>query len=949
MKQVLILLIAFTANLYSQNTGKIAGVMRDVKSGDALVGVNVSVKGTRLGAVTGIDGSYYILNVPPGQFAVTASMMGYQRVTQEDVQVNIDKTTTLDFVLREMTIDIGQEVTIIAQRPDIQPEKTSTSEITRGEEALEVPGIRDLTDLLTLSSDVDDGHFRGGREGEELYNLQGMGIMNPLYNLSSFAPIMSAVEEVEVITSGFSAQYGNAQSGVVNISMKEGKSDKWTARAEVRTRLPGLKHFGPSVWDPNANPYLQMLASPERWAGTDTSSTTGGKYYSTIGNGFDTRYGRDSVTLSQIAYTLWREQSKRSLGQRYDNLRDYSVDATAGGPIAVDTRMFLAIHSDDTWAFLPTPDPNEKRQFMGNIVYDMRGGMTLRVSGAYTNEREYLFRSTNTNGFYNWIWDRVLGTSRSITNNLQLGLRFSHTLSSSTYYDIKINTLTTDQTDGAPVIDPTVYSGDYAKSMWIPYSSTPDNFSYGNIDDDFRSEKTRTITFDGSITSQVTSSHMVLAGLQSNWYTIDVNNTTSIKSSAGQRYEIYAAKPYEVGIFMQDKMEFQGMIANIGLRFDLWNQNVSYYADQYAPFRYFTGDTSWVYDMTRALKAETPTIGRLQPRIGISFPVSVSTVFHVNYGSFVQRPPFSQTVYEQTPKSGFQYMILGNPRLQPQTTNSYDIGVAQALGDGFTIDVSGYYKDVKNLVQQAFFFDSNQMEYSTFVNRDYADIRGFRVGLSKRRGLLTGSLNYTYGVATGKNSTPFNASPKFYEQSASGQPAADLPSPKDVLLDFDRTHNVILNVALKLDDNWGPEMFGVYPMENVTISASSFARSGRPFTYDVQGLGELYNQRTPAEYNTNLKLQKEISHFVGSRASFYIEIINLFDQRIYSYNAVFANARSSATGTITENRNIATFETNRAALQYYEDYNHPGFLVDQSFMIYNNSPRSYNVGLIVNF
>ncbi len=71
-----------------------------------------------------------------------------------------------------------------------------------------------------------------------------MGIVNPLYSSSAFAPIMSAVEEVEVITSGFGAQFGNAQSGVVNISMKEGRSDRWRARAELRTRLPGQKHFG---------------------------------------------------------------------------------------------------------------------------------------------------------------------------------------------------------------------------------------------------------------------------------------------------------------------------------------------------------------------------------------------------------------------------------------------------------------------------------------------------------------------------------------------------------------------------------------------------------------------------------------------------------------------------------------------------------------------------------
>src|SRR3989338_3529185 len=99
-----------------------------------------------------------------------------------------------------------------------------------------------------------------------------MGITNPLDNSSAFLPIMSAVEEVEVITSGFEVQYGNAQSGVVNISMKEGKSNKWQSRLETRGRAAGRKHFGPSVYDPRANPYLGFLLDTAAWRRTTGES-----------------------------------------------------------------------------------------------------------------------------------------------------------------------------------------------------------------------------------------------------------------------------------------------------------------------------------------------------------------------------------------------------------------------------------------------------------------------------------------------------------------------------------------------------------------------------------------------------------------------------------------------------------------------------------------------------
>ena len=234
MKKLLPLCLLLASVALAQDGGKISGTVRDRSTKEVLPGVNVTVRGTKLGGATNAAGAYFILNVTPGVYEVTATLVGYQTVTQRQVEVNVNRTTALNFTLSETGVELGQEVVITAERPDVAREKTSTSEIVRAEEVLLTPGMRDLTDVLTLSSDVVDGHFRGGRENEELYVLAGMGIVNPLYGASAFVPIMSAVEEVEVITSGFGAQYGNAQSGVVNISMKEGKNDRWRGRAEVR-------------------------------------------------------------------------------------------------------------------------------------------------------------------------------------------------------------------------------------------------------------------------------------------------------------------------------------------------------------------------------------------------------------------------------------------------------------------------------------------------------------------------------------------------------------------------------------------------------------------------------------------------------------------------------------------------------------------------------------------
>ena len=957
----LCLVFALSAAVLSQETGKIAGKVHIRSTGEPLIGAVVIVKGTQLGASTDIDGNYFILNILPGEYEISASFLGYQKVTQSGVVVNINRTTTLDFSLQEQTVDIGEEVVVVATRPDVQREKTSTSEIVRAAEVQELPGITDITGVLALSADVVDGHFRGGRENEELYNLAGMGIVNPLNAAAAFIPNMSAVEEVEVITSGFGAQYGNAQSGVVNISMKEGSQSKWTSRAELRTRIPNYKFFGANPFSEDANPYLQLLNSWEKWRGIDSSSTGNQLYLSTLAFGFDTRYmgpsnGKDTAQAAQIAHALWR-QARRMLNQQFDNLWDYSVDVTLGGPLADGVRMFLSSRMEQEWGIIPTPEPMTSRKLMGNVAIDVSDGMNVRFSGAWTVRRDNLFAGqggTSYSNFYNWLWDPVQGISRTLEDNGQLGVRFVHTLDERTYYEVKINRLSTSYIDAAPIVNPDRYvSDDQNVAVWR-YFNTPDNFRVGQTDNDFRNERTGTTSFDASITSQITNDHMLLAGMQANAFTIDVHNKRNMSNPGSEQFEAYVAKPFEWGLYAQDKMEFEGMIANIGLRLDYYNQNVDYYADSYNPFRYINaqGDTIPLVreeDLGLAPKAHSSSVTRLQPRIGISFPVSENTVFHINYGSFLQRPSFERTVYSRYTRSGLSNVRLGNPQLKPQDTKNYDIGIAQSLGKGFTIDASGYYKDVSNLLQLAIFSDVSGTAYQTFVNRDYADIRGINLSLRRRTGDLRGSLKYRYEVATGKSATPFNATPKIGEPIGGSIPEIELPSPKDIIMDFDRTHNIVLNLMYTTDREFGFQFNPIgYPLGEITLSVNSNLRSGRPYTFaTVAGLNQVNNRRSPLERNTDLKVSKRIRNFFGADATLYAEVFNAFNNQSYDYTVVFQSVTSTTTQGSTSNQNIDKYENRRDELRYYDQF--VPFLVDQEFMLYDNEPRSIWLGLVINF
>ncbi len=936
--------------LWAQNVGKIAGTVTDAASGNPLPGANVLITGTRMGAAADAGGEYFILNVPPGKYELRANMIGYEATVVVQVIVNAGRTTTIDFKLEEEAL-AGEEVVVQAIRPEVELDKTATSAIVRFDEVQTLPGIRDISDVINLAADVSDGHFRGGRTGEEYYLLQGMGIVNPLDRSSAFLPIMSGVEEVEVITSGFGAQYGNAQSGVVNISMKEGDSQVWRSRVESRLRAPGRKHFGPSVFDPNANDYLRLLRDRQVWLTGDPGADQVQPYYGAMASGLTSSFAGDTLVQVAVAQALW-EQSRRDLGRTYGNDLDYSLEMATGGPINSRMRMFLALRSNRQMPVFPTELPDAEQQAMGNVVADLGAATTLRLSGGFTHLNDHVFPGANSvGGYQRWLWDRITGVRNRKRINTQLGVRFTHTLSPSTFYELKFNSLFTNNRQGAtPVPDVLPPSVDF---NWVvgtishPNNNSPDRLNYQAGYDTFTREKTRTISFDGALTSQLTHAHLFNAGAQVNSYRLEVSNFLSVRSS--RQLERYTAHPFEAAAYVQDKMEFEGLIANVGLRFDMWYSGVDYFVDLYTPFG--NPDSLGRFNPDKALRKSPPVYGRLQPRLGFSFPVSTNTVFHINYGSFMQRPSFQYIVSQRLGQRLNDPVILGNSRLEPETTNSYDIGVVQGLGEGFTLDVSGYYKDVKNLIQQSNFIDDRAgYQVSSYFNLDYADIRGFRIALSKRRGALTGSINYQYGYATGKSATATAATPIFNRDTL-GVVTTDLTNvpTRDILLDFDRTHNVVITAGYVTRKDWGPSVSGIRPLADMNFSVYSVIRSGRPYT-SPSDIRLINVKRAPMEYNTDLRITKSIRNFFGIPANLYAEVFNLFNNKILNYDYLFERPTATNPNLPLQYYEAWGVDDRQNGIRYWWDKGRQGpFSVDQSFLIYGNEPRSFSFGVVLEF
>lgn len=134
----LILLAVLAAASFAGTTGKLTGKVIDRTSNEGLPGVNVVVLGTTLGAATNIAGEYIILNVPPGVYSVKASLIGYGEMTLKEVRVSIDLTTRADFQLAEETLQLGEEVEVVAQRELIQKDLTATTAIVSDKSIQEI-------------------------------------------------------------------------------------------------------------------------------------------------------------------------------------------------------------------------------------------------------------------------------------------------------------------------------------------------------------------------------------------------------------------------------------------------------------------------------------------------------------------------------------------------------------------------------------------------------------------------------------------------------------------------------------------------------------------------------------------------------------------------------------------------------------------------------------------
>ena len=828
-----IFVILLSSQISGQTTGKLSGRVTDGKTGEGLPFVNIIIKSTNSGAASDVEGYYSILNLRAGTYRVRYGSVGYQTKIIDNVTINSDRTTQIDITLNIEIIE-GEEVVVTAEKPLVDFNMTSSIATINKDDIDKLP-VQDLNEIVNLQAGVVDGHFRGGRLGEVQYQVDGVTVNNPYDNTSTLELDRSIIEEVQVISGTFDAKYGQAMSGVVNAVLKSGNENfEWSAEVYGGDYLPldGKRY-------PNNEDYKP--------------------------------WNIQNVQLSLSGPTFIPNTTFFISGRRYVN----------DGYLFGERRFVPTDKSDfETPEFFPTGDgdlvpmkTNENYSGQFKILTRHFSNLTMSYQVILNN----IDRSSyNSQSSFNYRINPD-GMKSNNTFSLTHGFDFTHTLSEKMFYTISGRQNYFDYSDFKyeDLYDPRYLLAGQPRSN----ANYEDGAIVQGVDLGRFQQRTNSGILKGNFTWQADRINLIETGIEyqfsevlfgaPGFYSQVIQDGVQILlPQIGIRPEdpkIETYNPKQFSAYLQDRIEWNDLVVRAGLRFEYFDANSYVPNDLRNPANSISG-------APESELIKTTTKISLAPRLGFSFPLTSSASVYFSYGHFYQIPNlkdlYSNSNYlilKDIQSGGIRYGTLGNPDLKPQLTVQYEVGLKQALTQWLGLELSFFYKDIRELLGTEFISTYNAAEYVRFTNIDFGSAYGFTVSLDQRQiGPLSTSLDYTMQFANGNSSDP--------NETADRAEAGKDSRPRDIPFNWDQRHT--LNAAIILSEQL-----------NYSISAIVKFGSGQPFT---PSLGTGFN----ADLETNSG-RKENFVIVDLRAEKYFDLdfvtMSLFMRVFNVLNTFHAN------------------------------------------------------------
>ena len=790
--------------LMADTTGIIGGTLTD-PGGVPLVGATVMVEETGFGAMTDQDGEYVIAGLAPGRYTVVGRMVGRVTSRMEGVEVVADRLTRIDFQLEEDPT--GNTVIVVeeSRRQTLQDVPTTVH-------MLDVTNTgtlssRNIVDIVSSQPGVvvsgGEMHVRGGRTGEVDYILDGVSLRSPITKDFNLELPLSSISNAALMTGGLGVEYGNSMSGVVNLVGSEGGDryhgdiitrygDVTTASYDSRERL-FMEETDNNLCRRGLTGLEGSLSGPEPLTGMLLPAmgieVPGEVRFSSSGQ-FAVS-GRDSVDTRDRWENGWRTDVSGIAKITYRPVNRTSIAFT-----------ILGSYQEKGW--------NEWAWSRYHLP-------------AYIEGQAYLGRSQ----------DQALPVRFSETSGMILN--FTQLFGSETCLKMTLGRMSFQDwhrirtPDGGYVGENTYPT--YWLTLYHPEERVTDSLGFyhtGTHPNVWFDSKARVSSMALDFDYNPNTRTRLKAGLSASYYDLYQYNVYS-ESPASAYVSQWDAYPHSGSGFLQGSYRFSGgVIATAGIRMDLFDANTS------------------VFDPELEQRVEVDGKWALSPRVGFSVPFSENSVFFTSYGHHFQTPSM-ECLYVQTSYNLAQDRIVaGNPDLDPELTQTFEVGIRHYIDMLTEVSLAAYYKDITGLVSTE---DHYEGTYYVFTNDDsHGMARGLELILERASGSnISGQFSYTLSVAKGRYSSILDR----YNYAQAG---VYFLSSEDNYLDWDQTHTVGTTLELTGFEGEGPSLMGFHPLENSSLRISFRYGSGVPYTLPPASgdLVETNTERYPFTMQTDV-------------------------------------------------------------------------------------------------
>lgn len=918
-KKMLILItiiMMLSLSLYAGTTGRLAGRVKDEK-GQPVAYANVMLKGTEYGITTDESGKFILINIKPGVYTVKCFLVGYAQSEIEGVRISADETKTLNITLSKKVIE-GGVIKVIEKEQMIKKDK-SGSEKTMSSTQLDQLGVASVDDAVSTTAGVtksNDGelHVRGGRATEVAFTVDGMAVSDPVDGGRALSVDMDAVADMKVMTGAFTAEYGNAQSGIVNIVTKDG-SENYEGKVEYNT--DHLVNEGA-----NLDEFKFAIGGPVfGYFGGDLRKRLT-FFLNGAGQWEDTRFRKhyvadpntDIPAIAGVDYEEYNPYESRDeflgieIGNRNNNNYNlnlklkYVIDPLKNVTFAIRGDRSYSTPYNHSWKYALqhfAETKSNQRQYLLTYDHTIGTSSNLKLKASYYSKKtdqnprgitkdDYLFKTTNFS-------PEAAQYGYATIDNDGDGIYDLGDFNNGSFWRYYIESVT----------DPRAISNFQAPgSIWTNFID--DKTSSFSLRGDWEWVPSQFISFKSGVEIiQHNIEKNQLAGfltinekrffdyldaygtVDTMLINLDTGDTTYIyfqddyfraaKAASGSR-DGYRAKPIQSSYYLQDKMEWEGMIVNLGVRFDMWYLGESYEILQ--------EDNSF---KKRVFKDDDRFQMMISPRLGVSHPISEYDVMHFAYNYQNQLPQMQYIFTSKEPADAYTdgAITVGNPTLEPQITVTYEVGLQHQFNDDYAMDINTYFKNIYNYVstKKVTAADEANVAWYEFISEDYGSARGIDLSLTRNLvNFISGQLSYSLAWAQGNNSD-------VVIQDFS-------TNLREFPLDWDVRHNMSLNLTFSVQKDeqfFIPFTSVIVPMDNFSATLNLNYASGAPYTPATMSsngsltLLETNSKRKESTSTADLRLTKTIpipkSDRSNVRLTFTIE--NLFKKtninNVYAY------------------------------------------------------------------